>query len=423
MSFALLEGDDETFTDVLELLNEYEEYEAIDDTSQSQPRVKHCSSSCSYLSESPAWTAFEAAHPINHNTKKHRNRAREIRRQEVQFLRTCAIRLETELNALNEAVEQRAQLRVAMEGLDETNASSMRLWKELATRQLEHRLASERENSRLKGALEDHRKLREMLERVLNTRVARRVMETSLTQEKRTRRVHGVALEASDQEVFQELEGGVDFVYHEAAKVFVQEDMGNMTSPGLFEEKTLPFDLQATAEAAWRCLAHAFQNEKYTLSYNREIQKNDSEKGVHDNTVVESFGVEIKVADKVADFRIKQVFRRYVESDRIVIAWKSYIDPAEFKDPRMRFRFQEKGSMVIQQPLKPQVSGDEPTTLRIWHVITPEMLESTNNAPSSQFVQDLTDFVLNGSSSARTVQMIENMLLEESNRRNMQYTV
>jgi hypothetical protein len=40
---------------------------------------------------------------------------------------------------------------------------------------LDQRLAVERENTRLKGALEDQKKLREMLQRALNTRVARRV--------------------------------------------------------------------------------------------------------------------------------------------------------------------------------------------------------------------------------------------------------
>eukprot|EP00644_Phytophthora_capsici_P016952 jgi/Phyca11/574141/estExt2_Genewise1.C_PHYCAscaffold_590207 len=139
-----------------------------------------------------------------------------MRRREVQFLRTCVKGLETQLNALREGAEQRAQLRTNMCGdSDRTGQSSalMSVWKDLASRQLDQRLASERENSRLKCALEDQKKLKEMLQRALNTR-------TSLTQEKRTRRVHGVPVEPSDQEIFQELEVGVDSVYHEAARVF-----------------------------------------------------------------------------------------------------------------------------------------------------------------------------------------------------------
>ncbi|KAI9990837.1 hypothetical protein PInf_018451 [Phytophthora infestans] len=417
MSFALLEDDDEAFTEVLALLDEYTA--AVEESPRAHSRSKHASP-FSTLTESSAWTAFEAAHPITKTTSKHRNGAREMRRREVQFLRTCARGLETQLTALKEGAEKRAQLRNGTPNFSGQSSALLSVWKDLATRQLDQRLTSERENTRLKGALEDQKKVREMLQRALNTRVARRVMETSLAQEKRTRRVHGLPLELSDQEVFEELEVGVDSVYHEAARVFFQADTGDGTCLGVFGEKTLPFNLQTTAEAAWRCLAHAFQQEKYHFSYGRERKKYDSEDVAHDDTVCESFGVETKAPERMADFRIKQVFRRYREADRIVIAWRSYIDPAEFKGQKLEgFRFQEKGSCEIRHPhaTKLLTASNEFTHLRIWHVITPESLANTNGTKNSfQFVQDLTDFVLGGSSSASTVQMIENMLIEQSRR-------
>eukprot|EP00644_Phytophthora_capsici_P016951 jgi/Phyca11/574135/estExt2_Genewise1.C_PHYCAscaffold_590201 len=239
-----------------------------------------------------------------------------MRRREVQFLRTCVMGLERQLNALREGAQQRAQMRTATTGTDASSATTG-MWKDMATRQLEQRLVSERENSRLKAAEEDQNKLREMLERALNTRVAKRVMETSLTPEKRTTRVHGVALDVSDHDTFQELEIGVDSVYHEAARIFFQADTGDSTCVGgVFGEKILPFDLHTTADAAWRCLAHAFHHEKYNFSYSRERRKNDSSDVTFDDTVGESFGVEIKAPERMADFRIKQIFRRYVEPDR-----------------------------------------------------------------------------------------------------------
>ncbi|KAG7378912.1 hypothetical protein PHYPSEUDO_009309 [Phytophthora pseudosyringae] len=408
MAFQLLDEDDQTFTEVLALLDEYTA--AID-----EPPLPHTSakspSPFSRVSESAAWAAFEAAHPITRTTSKHRNGARETRRREVQFLRTCVKGLERQLYALKEGAEQRGQVRIATAGMDGSSALTV-MWKDLATRQLELRLASERENSRLQAALEDLSKLREMLQRALNTRVARRVMETSLTPEKRTTRVHGVALEVSDHEIFQDLEVGVDSVYHEAARVFFHADTGERARlGGVFGEKTLPFDLRTTADAAWRCLAHAFHHEKYTFSYSRERRKNDSSDVAHDDTIGESFGVEIKAPERLADFRIKQVFRRYVESDRIVIAWSSYIDPAEFRGQKLEgVRFQERGSCVIRHPPMLQMPSNELTVLRIWHVITPESPTIPEDA-SSGFVQDLTDFVLDGSSSASTVQMIENALV------------
>ena len=240
------------------------------------------------------------------------------------------------------------------------------------------------------------------------------VIDASLLQEKRSRRVHNVALESVDQELFAELRAGVDSVYHEAATVFFQVGAGDVSSPGVFGEKTLPFDLCTTAEAAWRCLAHSFHHEKCTFSFSRG---NEWSELAHETTVGESFGVEITVAEKTADFRIKQVFRRYVESDRSVIAWRSYIDPAKFRDQKIEgVRFQEKGSIEIRKLSTLQPPGTEFTRLSIWHIITPETLTSTEGS-ALQFVQELTNFVLGGSSSASTVQMIENMLMEQSRSR------
>ncbi|KAK1935580.1 hypothetical protein P3T76_010275 [Phytophthora citrophthora] len=175
MAFPLLEDDDEAFTEVLALLDEYNA--AVEEPTHLNSRSKHASPFSS-LTESSAWAAFEAAHPITKNTSKHRNGAREMRRREVQFLRTCVKGLENQLNALREGAEQRAQLRTTVCGdSDRIGQSSalMSVWKDLASRQLDQRLTSERENSRLKCALEDQKKLKEMLQRALNTRVARRV--------------------------------------------------------------------------------------------------------------------------------------------------------------------------------------------------------------------------------------------------------
>lgn len=172
MSFALLEDDDEAFTEVLALLDEYTA--AVEESPRAHSRSKHASP-FSTLIESSAWTAFEAAHPITKTTSKHRNGAREMRRREVLFLRTCARGLETQLTALKEGAEKRAQLRNGTPNFSGQSSALLSVWKDLATRQLDQRLTSERENTRLKGALEDQKKVREMLQRALNTRVARRV--------------------------------------------------------------------------------------------------------------------------------------------------------------------------------------------------------------------------------------------------------
>ncbi|KAG7383190.1 hypothetical protein PHYBOEH_010020 [Phytophthora boehmeriae] len=420
MAFPLLE-DEEAYEAALALLDDCDVFAAGLPHFSSQLQS---SQTPNFASEAAAWAAFNAAHPPPKSTSKHRNGAREQRRREVQFLRHCAKGLQNQLDALREGADLRAErqkLRDAALTQDSDESTALAgVWKDLATRQLDQRLASERENARLKSAMKDQRKLREMLQKALQTRVARRVMETSASQEKRTRRVHGVPLEASDQDVFKELEAGVDDICHEADMVFFHADTaGDGACLGVFGDKTLPFDLHTTAKAAWGCLAHSLEHDKYQFSYTRERKIEHSSEVVHDDTVVESFGVEIKAPETIADFRIKQVFRRYVEEDRIVISWRSFIDPAEFKGQKLQgIRFQEKGSMVVRQPVK-QTHSSKFTLLRIWHVIVPETLGNSNEN-GSKFIQDLTDFVLNGSSSASTVQTIENMLVEQSLRKSTQ---
>ncbi|KAI9909509.1 hypothetical protein PsorP6_015081 [Peronosclerospora sorghi] len=182
MSFPLLEDDDEAaFTDLLASLDEYTE--AFDAPLEYNGRSATSSSTWhDPISETCAWAAFDAAHPLPQTTSKHRNGAREMRRREVHYLRTCVKGLQAQLSALHATIERRAQQRTRSGWEDSPTASSalVTIWKDLAARQLDQRLASERENTRLKCALEDQRKVREMLQRVLNTRVARRVRNDEL---------------------------------------------------------------------------------------------------------------------------------------------------------------------------------------------------------------------------------------------------
>ncbi|CEG42194.1 uncharacterized protein PHALS_12488 [Plasmopara halstedii] len=409
MSSLLFESDDEGFIEVLALLNEYNV--AIQ---ESNGRFK-CTSPLTSLIESSTWSAFETAHPIPKTTSKHRNGAREMRRRELQFLRTCVKGLEAQLYALKEVAEQRAQSKDGTANTSTQTSALRSIWKDLAARQLDQRLTSERENSRLKSVIEDQNKVQEMLQRVLNTRVARRVLETTSLQEKKTRRVYGIPLEMAYQ-LFDELEVGVDLVFHEAAKVFFQADTGTGRNVGIFGDKILPFSSDLTAETAWRCLAHAYHHEKNHCSYSREMKRAELESVTHVDTVRESFGVETQTPEHMAEFEIRQVFCRYHEANRTVIAWKSFIDPSVFQGRQLEgFRFQEKGSCVICREPKflNGTCSNEFTLLRIWHVITPETLAYTTGI-SSKYVQELTEFVLGGSSSASTMQMIENMLIEQS---------
>lgn len=122
-----------------------------------------------------------------------------------------------------------------------------------------------------------------------------------------------------------------------------------------------------------------------------------------EDVVVERFGVELQAEDVSGDFTIRQIFRRYIESDRIVIVWRSYIDPVEFrKAPLSGARFSEKGYIVIKRP----TTLPDFALLQTWYIVTPD-------TPADMF-PELTEFVLNGSATARAVQVIENILLQRA---------
>lgn len=114
--------------------------------------------------------------------KNHRNGAREERLRELRRLRLTAVELEQELQALQLTNRQR-QRRTGHGGRREElqrvhaagRSSAALVWKQLAARQLEQRLASENENRRLRIIVERQRKVTKTLEKVLQSRATKEV--------------------------------------------------------------------------------------------------------------------------------------------------------------------------------------------------------------------------------------------------------
>ncbi|KAF4138848.1 hypothetical protein GN958_ATG11967 [Phytophthora infestans] len=114
-----------------------------------------------------------------------------------------------------------------------------------------------------------------------------------------------------------------------------------------------------------------------------------------------------------ADFRVKEVLRRYVDEDRVVIVWRSFIDPVEFSGAPLRgAEFREKGYIVIRRP---RGMAENYALLQTCYLIHPE-------TPVHSLTDDgaitgaLTDFVLSGTAAniAAGHQMIENILFNEA---------
>lgn len=131
-----------------------------------------------------------------------------------------------------------------------------------------------------------------------------------------------------------------------------------------------------------------------------------------DDTVLERIGAELYVNGKKADFQVKQIIRRYVEEDRVVIIWGAYIEALEFcEEPTSGIRFREKGYLVIKRPTS---MSSEFTLLQTCYIITPELDEGV--VEKDPKVGALTEFVLNSTAWNITAshQMIENVLLDQS---------
>lgn len=132
-----------------------------------------------------------------------------------------------------------------------------------------------------------------------------------------------------------------------------------------------------------------------------------------DDTVVQGFGMELHANGTKADFRVKQILRRFVEDEREVIVWRSFIDPVEFSgEPLTGAEFLEKGYIVIKRA-NSSSTGDF-SLLQSCFIVTPEL--PIRSLHEGAITGALTDFVLSGTAAtvAASHQMIENVLFDQA---------
>uniref|UniRef100_H3HCC2 M96 mating-specific protein family n=1 Tax=Phytophthora ramorum TaxID=164328 RepID=H3HCC2_PHYRM len=236
------------------------------------------------------------------------------------------------------------------------------VWKEMASHQLEQRLKSERENRQLKLVLEGQIKIAKSLEKLLQARATTNAIASCLGEGQRLKRMHGSAPNRSDANIFKELMAGIDSAYREVDTVFHDNGLDTKESSfndatmhegadgvymKIFASKVLPFDVAATGNAAWRYFSRSLEHMPFRFLYHKDLQNVETT----DDTIIESFGMELHAKGTQADYRVKQIVRRYVEESRVVIVWRSYIDPMSFAGgPVHGAEFQEKGYLVVRRP-------------------------------------------------------------------------
>lgn len=356
-----------------------------------------------------------------------RNRVRDQERRELLYLREKVADMQQKLQALEKTRTPMLVHSLKEEEKDDSgkeDEEAPAVWKEMASHQLEQRLKSERENRQLKMVLEGQIKIAKSLEKLLQARATTNAIENCLGDGPRLKRMHVSAPERSDASIFEELMAGVDSAYKEVDTVF--HDYGLDTIESSFNDaemheandgvymkiiasKVLPFDVPSTGTAAWKYFSRSMEHMPFRFLYHKDLQNMEKT----DDTIIESFGMELHAKGTQADYRVKQIVRRYVEETRVVIVWRSFIDPVSFAgSPVHGAEFQEKGFLVVRRPsaMSPRFA-----LLQTCYLISPA-LPIRSLSDERAVTGELTDFVLSGTEAnvASCHQMIENILFNEA---------
>ncbi|EGZ08576.1 hypothetical protein PHYSODRAFT_361954 [Phytophthora sojae] len=379
--------------------------------------------------------------PLSYNP----NKARDERKLELLYLRQKVADMELELQKLQEikgskvgaspSVGEKAAApspssATALAPSHCTTDGVPRVWEKMCARQLERRVKAERENARLKMVLEGQIKIAKSMEQILRKRTVLRAMEScgSNKRTKHTNRVPRATDPRADAKIFEALLAGVEASYREVDAVFEANGLGRTEAPEsdaqmrdgvngmyleIFANKMLPFGMHATGEAVW-------QHFKGTdIPYRWYHSKSAGSIESTEDTMVECFGMEMFDAksNTTAEFNVKQILRRYIEEDRVVVVWRSHIEPLEFSNKRFAgIHFQEKGYVVIKPRAHDDDSADDDdfTLLQTCYIITPDLSDQTLNEDAKTGA--LTEFVLSSTAAniSASHDMIENVLLDQA---------
>lgn len=135
-----------------------------------------------------------------------------------------------------------------------------------------------------------------------------------------------------------------------------------------------------------------------------------------EHLIVESFTIELNVKQTVAQFQARQVMKRFVERDRILITWRQTIDPVEQDNVppwTSAARFLEQGFVLIKRPSTTTTSDPESLMQTCFH-LSPDRYDRTPESESN--VRQLAHYFMD--SLVRYIylshQMIENQLLDQT---------
>ncbi|KAJ0402104.1 hypothetical protein P43SY_006801 [Pythium insidiosum] len=350
-------------------------------------------------------------------TQPRRNRQRE----ELLRLRDEANDLERRLNEM----KHRHQAAAAMaDAMSPEEREMVALWEKIALRQQSERQRVEVENAKLKDLLASQTRVAQELRRLLEKQMKQQssalpgLTETSSVQ-KRIRPLH----EFPDLPLFTELLGSLEQAYAQVDAVFAASGLDAVTAPyrtsqlklddqvgmrvELMGKRIVPFDMEELGEAIWR---NTKEGPKHPNTYFYD------EAETPDDVRVRYMGLRIPHENDSVDMRGKYVSRRFVEPDRIVLAWRAVLEPQQYSGtPTTDIRFRESGWVVAKRSTSPGASE-----IQMFRMISPEVPPGME--PTADWrIYALIDFVGNviHTQGAIVQQRIENYLLENALKKQM----
>lgn len=275
---------------------------------------------------SPSSTAN--AKPLKEVTRK-RNAYREKMKCELQYLRSRAVEMEEQLTALRQGAV------TALSHKDKQLIDSS--WERIARHQLEARMASEAENTRLKSVLQDYVEMAKSVQQSLGKRF---VLEEAAAAKPKTKRGRATRTPWEDEE-FTKLAGDLDAAFDRLHQVMRDSGLDNAAVDSsrniqmktsvsassvetpyieLTDTAVTPFPPRLTAKAVWRALLHQFFHQNREDYGVKKIWQTGNTFAVNcrsKRTLKTQGGQEMYLNCKI-------VLRKYIdEESRMVIVWRA----------------------------------------------------------------------------------------------------
>ncbi|KAG1706873.1 hypothetical protein DVH05_027722 [Phytophthora capsici] len=288
------------------------------------------------------------------------------------------------------------------------------VWQEICNGQLNQRLQAERKNIRLKQQYERDRLLFVNLKKLLYPRQSRKEAETGTKKHTRRTDIPTGYIERMAALIFKELEVRVKICYDKVDSFFDANrvvpissaihnsflDNGKGTERRFYDERIIPFEMQATAAAWWE---------------NWQSYRGQGLGDTETNEIVERFGLEMD------DFKTnisataygQQITQRHIEEGRVVFVFNAYLEAFGYQNERVDGVYFLEQTYVLVQP-KTREDGGVSTCISTCYVITPHFLDPKLEQDGK--AAEIVDFLISSMSSKMIglSEMVENLLLDRA---------